>query len=108
MWLAESLRSKRLIESREGWTRSQLLDHQERSLYDLLRHVWDHSPFYRDYYAQHGIKQGDLCQLGVRDLPVLNKEIVMEGFDRLSLDPLLRRDRLERWLHSDEKNPYQN
>ena len=43
----------------------------------------------------------------MRDLTVLNKEIVMEGFDRLSMDPLLRRDRLESWLHSDEKNPYQ-
>ncbi|MDG2333477.1 MAG: hypothetical protein P8Q97_04560, partial [Myxococcota bacterium] len=43
----------------------------------------------------------------MRDLTILNKEIVMEGFDRLSMDPLMRRDRLESWLHSDEKNPYQ-
>ncbi len=107
MWLVESIRSKRLIERRNAWTREQLLEYQERSLHDLLRYVWTHSPFYRDYYAQHGIKEGDLAQLAVHDLPILNKEIVMESFDQLSLDPLLRRDRLEQWLHSEAKNPYQ-
>ena len=107
MWLAESLRSKRLIESRAGWTRSQLVDYQQHCFHDLLRYVWTHSPFYREIYGQHGIREHDLAELGVEDLPILNKEIVMEGFDRLSDDPLLERGRLEAWLHGETRNPYE-
>ena len=107
MWLAESLRSKRLIESRADWTRAELVGYQQRCFHDLLEFVWAHSPFYRETYAQHGIREHELAELSVEDLPILNKEIVMEGFDRLSNDPLLKRDRLEAWLHGDTRNPYE-
>ena len=106
MWLIDSLRSKRLIESRMGWSREQVCEHQARSLRDLLKHAWSNSPFYRDYYSSHGIRERDLDELSIRDLPLLNKEILMEGFDRISLDPALRREPLERWLQSDAPNPY--
>ena len=107
MWLAESLRSKSLIESRQGWTRSQLLEHQQRSLRDLLHRVWKDSPFYREYYGNHGIQEKDLSDITVRDLPILDKETLMDGFDRISTDPVLRRNRLEAWLHSESRNPYE-
>lgn len=107
MWLAESLRSKSLIESRQGWTRSQLLEHQQRSLRDLLHRVWKDSPFYREYYGNHGIQEKDLSDITVRDLPILDKETLMDGFDRISTDPVLRRNRLEDWLHSESRNPYE-
>lgn len=108
MWLAATIRSQRLIEARSSWNRQQLLAHQEQSFRDLLHYVWEHSPFYRDYYTDHGIEEADLRELSVRDLPIVNKEVLMEGFDGISKDPLLRRDKLERWLHSDTRNPYQN
>lgn len=106
MWLVQSIRAKRLTDSRSAWTRQQVLEHQSDSLRSLLQHVWTHSPFYRDYYSDHGIAESELGDLTVRDLPIVNKEILMASFDRLSNDPLLRRDKLEQWIHSGANNPY--
>jgi phenylacetate-coenzyme A ligase PaaK-like adenylate-forming protein len=108
MWLESTMSSARLIEARSSWNRQQVLAHQEQSFRDLLRYVWENSLFYRDYYTDHGIKEADLPELAVGDLPIVTKEILMEGFDRISRDPVLRRDRLERWLHSDAQNPYED
>lgn len=99
MWLAESIRRKRLVEARFSWTRQQVLDHQKTSLRDFLRHVWTCSPFYRDYYEQHGIQEKHLPTLAVSDLPILNKEIVVEGFDHLSMDLFRGKEPLQKWLH---------
>jgi phenylacetate-coenzyme A ligase PaaK-like adenylate-forming protein len=108
MWLASAMDNLRLIQARSGWNRQQVLAYQEQSFRDLLRYVWDNSPFYRDYYTDHSIKEADLSELAVGDLPMVTKEALMEGFDRISRDPALRRDKLESWLHSDAPNPYQD
>jgi hypothetical protein len=55
-------------------TRETIRRYQQRSLQKLLQHVWEHSPFYRDYYANCGIRQKDLPHLTVRDLPLLSKQ----------------------------------
>ncbi len=100
MWILSTLRDKRVIQARARWTRQQVLDYQERMFREMLRHVWDSSPFYRDYYANHGIGETDLAEIALRDIPIVSKELLMENFDRISRDPALRRDRLEAWIHS--------
>jgi amino acid adenylation domain-containing protein len=60
--------------------------------------VWRTSPFYREFYADHGIRERQLADLTVADLPFLTKQILMENFDRAVTDPRLRREPLERWL----------
>ena len=108
MWMPATFRNKRIIEKRVGWTRAQVLAYQQQRFRELLRHVWDNSPFYHDFYADHGIHEADLDHLTVRDLPIVSKEVLMEGFDRISNDEALRRDALEAWIHSDTKGIYRN
>lgn len=78
---------------------------QQRQLVALLRHVWAHSEFYREYYAGHGIRSGDLAHLTVRDLPFLTKQTLMEHFDSAVTDARLRKRGIERWFedHSDPR-----
>jgi phenylacetate-CoA ligase len=73
---------------------------QRRRFQELLHKVWAESAFYREYYASHGIRESDLSELTVGDLPFLTKRILMEQFDRAITDSRLKIGGLERWLDS--------
>ncbi|MBT5928394.1 MAG: phenylacetate--CoA ligase family protein [Verrucomicrobia bacterium] len=101
MWTLSVIKAMRDIQSRKDWTRDRILRHQRERLRDLIYWAWHHSPFYREYYSDHGITENQLPEITVEDLPIIRKEILMEHFDRLSRDPLIKRDKIERWIHSD-------
>src|SRR5215831_4688471 len=81
-------------------TRVEMLRYQQQQLRALLACVWAHSAFYREYYSSHGIRDTDLPQLGIRDLPFVTKQTLMEHFDTAVTDPRLRKAVLEQWLHN--------
>lgn len=87
-------------------TREAALRSQQRSFRELLRYVWRHSRFYRDYYSSHGIGENDLRDVAIRDLPVLSKRILMENFDATVTDSRLRKRDLEKWIQ-DVRDPRQ-
>ena len=105
MWLLPSLKNIRVIQKRAGWDRSQVLAYQEQQFRDLLRYVWNESPFYHGFYSDHGIREQDLADLTHQDLPILSKEILMESFDRISKNPVLRREPIEAWIHASTDSP---
>jgi phenylacetate-coenzyme A ligase PaaK-like adenylate-forming protein len=83
------------LESREQWRREELLRYQARRLDDLIRHASRRSPFYRELYR-------DLRTPGpesLEQLPVTNKDLIMENFDSVVTDPRLKLDRLQAHLH---------
>lgn len=108
MWLLSSIRNVCTIQKRSRWDRRQVLAYQQSRFKDLLRYLWDESPFYRDYYSASGIRDSDLGEIRVSDLPIISKEILMDNFDRISKDPLLRRDAIEAWIHSGVPGIYRN
>ena len=71
---------------------------------DLLRHVWHNSPFYRDLYQSHGLRERDIPDLEVHDVPLLTKPTLMANFDAAVTDSRLCKRDLERWLE-DSRNP---
>ena len=101
MWTSAAIKAVVDIRARENWSREQILSHQEKSFRQLVSWAWNHSPFYHDYYQDHGIREAQLVDLTPRDVPMVSKELLMEHFDRISRDPLLSREKLERWIHSD-------
>ncbi len=107
MWLYSTLQSIRTIQARNDWDRSQVLAYQRESLTRLLAHLWAHSPFYRDFYFDHGIRDKDVGDLQVRDLPIITKDILMDHFDRVSNDPVLRRAPIEAWIHAGSEPVYE-
>src|SRR5262245_32832230 len=66
----------------------------------LLDHVWKRSAFYRDLYRSHGIREDDLPEISVQDLPCLTKTALMENFDLAVTDPRLKRSEIERWIQA--------
>lgn len=77
---------------------------QQRHLQRLLAQVWRRSPFYREYYTGHGIREEDLRDVSVADLPLLPKKILIDNFDRAVTDARLRRADVEDWLNHN-RNP---
>lgn len=84
--------------------REAVLGRQRRLFRRLLRTVWDKSAFYREYYADHGIREEQLEELSPGDLPFVTKKILMENFDRAVTDTRLRKAAVERWLN-DVRDP---
>jgi amino acid adenylation domain-containing protein len=74
----------------------------------MLRYVWDRSPFYRDFYAGHGVKPEHLAELSIRDLPLLPKKALIDSFDRAVTDRRLRKAELAEWFetHHDPAERY--
>lgn len=92
LWLRRTLRQ------RERWTETQLRDHQRRELAKVRAFASANSPFYWRFHD--GL--GD-APLG--ELPVLTKATLMDNFDEISTDPIVRLADLQEYLddlHSDE------
>lgn len=83
-------------------SREAVAQQQQQALRELLGYVWRRSAFYRDYYGGHGIKEKDLADVTIGDLPFLSKQVLMENFDSAVTDPGIKRKDLDRWI---EENP---
>ena len=59
----------------------EVKNNQKERLQKLLYHVWNKSKFYRIFYEDHGLKKEYIPQLTVRDLPVVEKNIIMDNWD---------------------------
>jgi len=62
-------------------------------LQDLIEHAQAHSPLYRSLYGAGRVVAADLVQL-----PAVDKQALMAGFDDWVTDPGLRRDEIERFV----------
>lgn len=77
------LRMRRQLRRRDRWTREQLEEHQTRSLRLLREYAYARSPFYRRFHE--GLEHSPL-----NELPILTKATLMENFDDLVTDPMVR------------------
>lgn len=64
-----------------------------RKVQALVRHAYDHVPYYRDLFDRHRIAPDDVRRPEDLDaIPVLTKELLRNNFDRLFADNIPRRD----------------
>lgn len=70
----------------------------------LLEKTYHSSAFYRDLYSAHGIKPRDLKDIAPKDLPIIDKSMVMDNFDALITDKSITRKSVEEFL-SNDTNP---
>jgi amino acid adenylation domain-containing protein len=77
-----------------------MLRYQERQFQKLLHYVWNRSGFYREYYASQGVREHELADVSINDLPLLPKKTLLDNFDRAVTDPRLTRRELGAWFES--------
>jgi phenylacetate-CoA ligase len=98
MSIVNLLHAVLVIKTVESFTPQQVQDLQQRRFRKLLRYVFRKSRFYKGYYQEHRIMEGDIEKVEMQDLPVIDKRIVMDNYDELVCDPALKKDELERYI----------
>ena len=84
--------------------RSELLNseqrylHQKKRLKSLLKHVLLNSRFYKKYYKEHGITLETIEEIELKDLPPINKRIMMDNYDDFVCDSAIKREHLEKFI----------
>ncbi|SCF09598.1 putative adenylate-forming enzyme [Micromonospora purpureochromogenes] len=97
--IANILRLRRTLGYRERWTPEQLREHQQRELAALRIFTTERSPFYRQFHR-------GLAAAPLDELPVLTKATLMDHFDEISTDPVVRLADLQAYLdglHGNER-----
>lgn len=75
---------EKLLHESEWWTRDQLQIYQWKQLQALLRHAYNHVPYYRRTWTASGVSPADIrCPADMRKLPLLTKAQVREHSDEL-------------------------
>ncbi|MDE7244144.1 MAG: phenylacetate--CoA ligase family protein [Oscillospiraceae bacterium] len=70
---------------------------QEKKLRKLLRFAYEHSPYYRDTFAQAGITEKELDTAPLSAFPTLDKAELLSNFDRLITVKDLTQEALRRF-----------
>ena len=92
---AAALRRSRALLRHDGWSAEQLRARRRERLAELVRHARSRSAFYRDLY-----RDVDDDAIELERLPVVDKAQVMEHFDDVVTDPLVRLRDLEAHLEA--------
>jgi phenylacetate-CoA ligase len=96
------MRLSRELAGRERWPKERLREYQQERLDAVVRHAVEHSPFYRERLS--GVIGNGPVELS--SLPVLDKTKMMEHYDELVTDRLLRRDELLAWVERLERDEF--
>jgi phenylacetate-coenzyme A ligase PaaK-like adenylate-forming protein len=82
------------LRQREYWPRLRLARYQARSLRRLRAFAYARSPFYREFHK-------GLADRPLHELPSLSKALLLEHFDDIVTDPVVRSADLEQHLRAD-------
>ncbi|KDR96713.1 putative adenylate-forming enzyme [Peptoclostridium litorale DSM 5388] len=86
------------IKRAEHFAPEKIKSIQRLRLQKLLKHTLSNSEFYRSYYKSRGITINDIYDVHLKDLPIINKKIMMEHFDQFVCDKALKRFELENFI----------
>jgi phenylacetate-coenzyme A ligase PaaK-like adenylate-forming protein len=82
------------LRRRDAWTRDRVEQHQREQLRGLVAHALANSRYYRERYRQAGLGP----DAGLEELPIVNKQSVMERYDDFVTDARLKLADLEAHL----------
>lgn len=73
---------------------------QNKKLRKLIKYAYAHSEYYKDVFQKVGINPDNMKNISLADLPTINKEQLMDNFDRIVTNPSITQNRLRNF---DEK-----
>ena len=75
------------LEDSQWWPRERLLELQDERLRRVVKHAYNHVPFYQDYFHDNGLKPQDIQgQKDIYKLPIIDKEIIRQDSSRFIAD----------------------
>ncbi|MCF6313684.1 MAG: hypothetical protein L3J39_14660 [Verrucomicrobiales bacterium] len=100
MGLVKLLSAVLSVRRAEKLDAQQLMELQGLRFRKLLKYAYEHSKFYRAFYLDYGIKSADIEEIGLEDLPIIDKSIMMENYDDLVTDEALKREQIESFIET--------
>jgi phenylacetate-CoA ligase len=85
-------------------TRDELLRYREIRFRKLLHYAYERSPFYRPFYAEHGITEKDLDAVRIEDLPPIDKDLFVQNFDKFSTRSEVNLRNIQRFVLEKKSN----
>ena len=64
----------------------------------LLQHVFEYSQFYNELYRSKGITPKDIPEVRFEDLPIIDKQMMMDNYDSFVCDKTLKQKQLEEFI----------
>ena len=65
----------------EKKSREKILQLQEKKFRKMIKFAYKNSSFYQDLYRSEGISEKDLDVVKIDDLPIVDKDVIMDNFD---------------------------
>lgn len=86
----------------KSYRKEQLKELQNKRFKKILRYILEHSLFYQEFYQEQGISLKNIHDIKVSDLPIIDKKILMDNFDRVVCDRRINLDALKSFLYNPE------
>ncbi len=103
MGLLKIIKEYHRQKKRLNFNRDRLLKYQDNEFRKLLKHAWNNTDFYKEFYSNHGIKYTDLKNIKPENLPPINKELVMDNFTDILTSKNFKANELEEFLKNNKK-----
>lgn len=72
---------------------------QRQRLNNMIDHACSHSDFYRELYKSHGINPNNLNALQLTDLPIVDKNLIMDNFNEVVCDKAIKKEALSAFIN---------
>lgn len=75
------------IERMQSWTREEVIAWQNERLQTLVKHVYEHTTFYKELFDSLGLTPSDIqCAEDLKKLPIITKEIAIANYEKIVPD----------------------
>ncbi|POZ89427.1 MULTISPECIES: phenylacetate--CoA ligase family protein [Petrotoga] len=81
-----------------NYSRKKILALREKKFRKILKYAYRKIPFYKDFYASYGIKENMLQEIPIYELPTINKNIMIDNFDKFFKDNQITKNKVEDFL----------
>lgn len=82
----------------------EILQLKEQKFRNLIKFTYHNSPFYHEYYKNHGINEHVLDDIPMAEIPPISKELFVDNFDRIVTDNRLSLKAINEFLKQNENN----
>jgi len=81
-------------------SRRKILELREKKFRKILRYAYRKIPFYKEFYGSYGIKENMLDEIPINELPTINKNIMIDNFDKFFKDDKITKNKVEDFLNN--------
>lgn len=92
------------LKRNEKKTQNQMQRLQQKKLRKLLLYAYNNSVYYKEAFEKAGITSKNINSVPLNEFPVINKEMLMENFDKVVTDKKINQELLRKFDTSNKED----